>query len=509
VIWPSQGTSSWKSALALAALASTVLLGCGKSDPPKAATAHPKNVLLLVADTLRANRLGCYGYARPTSPHIDQLAARGTLYRHSYSQACWTVPSMISLMTGLSVTQDETVLPAQFSVIGETLHAHGMETAAFPANGTLSTDRGFQRGFDVFSPAPRADALTVAARFADWYAGRTRKIAQGATARPFFAWVHFLDPHQPYAPAPEHDVFHGPRPDQEELVARWRRELPRVAQLSPKLAPQAFEDSVKQMVEQSNLYDGEVLAVDDGVGRILEALRASGELDSTLVIFCADHGEMLFEHTVQPFMVEESLQRFGGLPEGVKNLFGNGHRPWYFEDLWNTPLIFAGPGFPAGAKLDGLAANLDLYPTILEALDLPAPAFLQGESLWTGVQPKRERVFAYNHPTSSVRERSGKKLTLQPRQLYLLQAEGESVAELYDTAADPLEERELSAANAAEVARLRGEIERWRAANDRAVSTETSPEQRKVLIQMGYVGEGEGEAKRPPAKAAGGVRRDH
>jgi arylsulfatase A-like enzyme len=476
----------------LAAACAALLLACGKESRPKSDGVRPKNVLLLVADTLRANRLGCYGYPRPTTPNIDQLAARGTLYTHSYSQACWTVPSMISMMSGAYVTREETALPQQFTVLGETLRAHGMETAAFLANATLFAERGFDRGFEIFQTARMADAVSLAASFEQWHSARAAKSARGETLRPFFAWVHFVDPHQPYTPAPEHDVFHEPRPDQQELVARWKQELPRVAKLSPKLTPLPFEASAAKMVEQSNLYDGEVLAVDDGVGRILEMLRASGELDSTLVIFCADHGEMLFEHPAQPYLVEEKLQRADGLPEGVMDLFGSGHRTWYFEDLWNTPLIIAGPGFPSNTRVDGLAANLDLYPTILAALDLPAPAFLQGENLWHGVEPKRERIFASNHPTSAVRERSGKKLIVYPRQLFMLEGEGPLPAELYDVASDPREQRDLTATDPADVRRLRGEIERWRAANDRAAETQMTAEQRKGLIQMGYVGEGEG-----------------
>jgi arylsulfatase A-like enzyme len=485
----------------LAALASACGHGGDDADASaRRASAGPRpvNVLLLVADTLRANRLGCYGYTRPTSPHIDRLASEGTLYLQTYSQACWTVPSMISMMSGVSVTLEETVLPAQYAVLGETLHAQGLETAAFLANATLTTDRGFERGFDVLPALGNVDAVTLAKAFEDWH--RARK-----PERPFFAWVQFIDPHQPYAPDPEHNVFSGPRPDQEALVERWRAALPRVAELSPSVAPLPFDVSVEKMIEQSNLYDGEVLAVDDGVGRILDALRASGELERTLVLFCADHGEMLFEHGIQPFLVRDRLQRFGGLPEGVKDLFGNGHRPWYFEDLWHTPLIIAGPGMPAGKRIGGLAANLDLYPTVLEALDFPSLSWLQGESLFGGREPSRELVFAHGQLTSAARDRSGRKLIVHPRRLYLLEGEGPAPVELYDLAQDPLEDHDLAAARPEEVARLRSQIERWHSENDRAAITTTSPEQQKGLIQMGYVGDGEGgHADSKPAPPAAG-----
>lgn len=455
---------------------------CGKDHKPR-----PANVLLIVADTLRADRLGCYGYPRPTSPNIDALAARGTLYRHAYSQACWTVPSMISMMTGISVTEEETALPKNIPVLGELVAKQGFETAAFPANAVLTHDRGFGRGFEVYDEAPNVDGPTLAARFAAWHSARKSRVTPDKPARPWLAWVQFIDPHQPYEPKPEHNLFTGPRPDQAELIARWKAAEPQLAELSPNVRPLEFDASVARMTELSNLYDGEVRAVDDGVGRIVETLRAAGELDSTLIILCADHGEMLFEHHIQPYLVHDRIEKTGGLPAGVSELFGNGHRPWYFENLWNTPLILAGPGFKAGARIEGLAANLDIVPTILEALDVPTQNWLQGTSLFGGVSPSRDRVFAHGHQTSAVREKSGEKLIVHPRRLFLLEGDGPPPLEMYDLARDPKEEHDLASTHKDGAERLRGEVQRWKAANVREVETSTNEEQQKILRQMGYV----------------------
>jgi arylsulfatase A-like enzyme len=92
-----------------------------------------------------------------------------------------------------------------------------------------------------------------------------------------------------------------------------------------------------------------VRSVDDGVGSVLAELERTGELADTLVIFCADHGDMLYEHRQQPLITQLSFKANGYLPQGVLELFGHGHRPWYYEPLWNTPLVLAGPGMPAGA----------------------------------------------------------------------------------------------------------------------------------------------------------------
>ena len=123
----------------------------------------------------------------------------------------------------------------------------------------------------------------------------------------------------------------------------------------------------------------------------------------------------------------------------------------------------------------------------LPALDLPAQPWLQGTSLFGGVEPARERVFAHGHQTSAVREKSGEKLIVHPRRLFLLEGDGPPPLEMYDLTRDPKEEQDLALARTAEAERLRGEVQRWKAANIREVETSTNEEQQKILQQMGYV----------------------
>ncbi len=449
------------------------------AEPPRE---RPRNVLLLVVDTLRADRLGCYGYPRRTSPRIDRLAARGTLYRDNRPQSCWTVPSMISLMSGVWVTQSETALPRRFPVLAETLKEHGLETAAFIANPTLTLERGFERGFDRFESVPQARGDEVADAFRRWYRAR-------AEATPFFAWVQFIDPHQPYAPERRHQLFHGPREDLGRLTERWRAALPELARYTDRPPGLEFEEAVELMNLGSNLYDGEVRAADEGVGKIVDLLERAGELDRTLVIVCSDHGEMLFEHRKQPRLVTGIVEKEGRLPEGVRDLFGAGHRPWYYEELWRTPLVLSGPGVPAGEARDGLAANLDVYPTILDALGIDRRPHLQGESLAGGAVPGRRHVFAHGHGATAVVDDAGTKLVVQPRDLYLLGPEDAEPELLFDVRDDPYEDRDLVSERRELRDRLRAAIDRWREMNTREVETDTTPEQLEVLREMGYVGE--------------------
>jgi choline-sulfatase len=397
---------------------------------------------------------------------------------------------MISMMTGVSVTVDETVLP-DFTVVAETLREQGLETAAFLANKTLFTERGFERGFDAFEECGNLDGPTVAGRFEAWYGARTEH------SKPFFAWVQFIDPHDPYEPAPEFDVFTGPRPRQAQLVERWRSQVPRVAERSPDLEPIGFEEAVERMVSESNRYDGEVLAADAGIGRILAALEATGDLEDTLVIVCSDHGELLYEQRLLPFMEEDKVRRSGGLPEGVKDLFGSGHRTCGFEEIWNTPLILAGPGIPVG-RSQALCANLDIYPTILEALDRPAPDWLVGRSLWGGAEPRRKKVFSHGHETSAVREASGLKLIRYGRFYYLLEGEGPHPVQLFDTARDPCEDDDLAASRPEDSHRLEAAILDWRLEHARAAETSTTEPMKEALRELGYLDGGSPEGPTAP-----------
>jgi arylsulfatase A-like enzyme len=468
--------------LAAASLLSA-LPACGGEPPP----APARNVVLVVADTLRSDRLGCYGYPRPTSPHIDALAARGTLYERCYSQANWTVPSMISLMSGASICQDDTQLPSDLETLAEAVSRAGIATAGFTANAVLRRDRGFERGLDLFEDVELWPAPRVAERASEWL-GALPRDGDGRPQR-FFLWLQLIDPHDPYTPEPEFDVFGGPRPDQDELEPAWRAAQGEVEALQVPGARRDLDEAVAHMVAESNRYDGEVLQTDAGVGLLVDRLEALGVLDETLVIVCSDHGEMLYEQRTQPLFVSAALQQLGQEPAGVDLMFTLGHRPWYFEPLWNTPLVLAGPGFPAGLRRAGLAANLDIYPTVLEALGLRPSRPLEGRSLVGGLEPRRERVLAYGQHTSAVLEGDGEKLVLQPLRLFEEEAPlGPRVPWLFDLREG--ERTELSTQRPDAVERLTGVIEAWHDRHGRARTGVTTEAALDDLRRMGYAGDG-------------------
>jgi len=390
---------------------------------------------------------------------------------------------MISMMSGRSVVDEIKALPSTLPVLAETMRAGGFETAGFVANAVLGEASGFSRGYDVYESHGNVHAADLAERFAAWSSSRQR-------AKPFFAWVQLIDPHHPYEPGATHDVFQGPRTDEEVLARRFAAAMPRVAELSPDPSTPTLEASVAEATRDSNRYDGEVHQADDGVGRILAALEASGQLADTLVVFAADHGEMLYEHPQQPLIVEIVRKENGRLPGGVLDLFGRGHRPWFYEDLWRTPLILAGPGVPSGARRAFLTANLDISATILDAVGLRAKDDLEGRSLWRDRDPGRDRVFAYGHQTSAVVETRGTKLVLHAPRLFLKPKDAPPPAELHDLSPDPLEDEDLAEKRPGDRDRLAKEIGAWRARSPHFDPSKVSAEQLKTLHNLGYTDDG-------------------
>ena len=465
------------------ALLLALTLSCGGAEPSE----RPRNVLLIVVDTLRADRLSCYGYERATSPTIDALAARGVRYTRCHSQGCWTVPSMISMMSGLYVTELETGLPSGPVALGETLQDAGYHTAAFLGNRVLTKDRGFRRGFDHFQAGePNGRALSLAANCEEWYEQAREDIA---SSRGLFLWFHPMNPHTPYFPEEEERIFRDAGPGSLEVLARWRRELPRVEYLAGEHPRLDYGEAVAQLHTQSNSYDGEVLGVDRGIARLLDFLEAEGELERTLVIFASDHGEMLWEHPHYP--QELSLKaNERGLPRGVMDIFVQGHRAWFYRELWNTPLIMAGPGVPQGELRHGLAANLDIYPTILEALDVAPRGALDGQSLYPAREPTREAVFGYGYGTTAMLDASGLKLVEHEPERFHADESGEWPVTLYDANSNPGETRDLAEQRPAVTRRLRDELQAWRARHAReGLQTGTSEDAQEILDALGYGGD--------------------
>lgn len=335
-------------------------------DRPRTSS-DPPNVILLVVDTLRADRLGSYGSRTSSTPNIDSLARDGILFDPVVSQASWTLPSHASLFTGLNPSRHGadsvlSTLPLRFETLAEHFQAAGWGTHAILYKPVLA-DAGLDQGFDSFFNVPKVVVQ------ADDNLRKALKWLDENEDRRFFLFLHFDDPHQPYTqPAEFLDR------QIEEHMARFQAQLPlsissRFAKNlepgGPKLREHkngsALSDSFKTLSRK--LYDSEVEYVDDRIGRFLKALRQRGLYEKTLIVFCSDHGESYWEHG---------------------EVFGHDANNFY-EEVVRVPLIIKPADrspFRRGQRVRAQVRLYDLMPTILEMAGLETSGLsIQARSL--------------------------------------------------------------------------------------------------------------------------------
>ena len=354
-----------KRALATAGL----LLALWACSPGEASPAPARRVILITCDTLRADRLGTYGYGRGTSPRLDALAEGAAVFEEAYATAPMTQPSVSSLMTGRLPEHVGVIggnlrrIPSEVETLAERLRSEGIATAAIVSNWVLrrapkpAGDVGVQQGFEHFDDRMESRELNRAAferRAPDTTDAALAWLESADASEPFFLWVHYQDPHGPYAPpAGLARKFATDAGDEPELTlgdsVLGRGQLPSYQVLGDERRPSVYRD----------LYDAEIRAFDRALGRLLGALRERGLLEDALVILTADHGESLGEHDYW-FCHGENLHR----------------------EVVRVPLIVrppSGSSAPRG-RVAQVATLVDVWPTVLEAFGLdPGPTL--GRSL--------------------------------------------------------------------------------------------------------------------------------
>jgi arylsulfatase A-like enzyme/Flp pilus assembly protein TadD len=399
--------------------------------------------VIVTIDTLRADRLGCYGSTTVATPRLDRIAREGALAPDASAHVPLTRPSHVTLFTGLLPASHgirdnvSPALDAKVPLLAETLHAAGFRTAGFVSSVVLSRQSGLQRGFDTYSDA--FDVDDDDARFLN----TIQKRGDGPTAEAIawlekeapsgarlFAWLHLYDPHDPYEPPEPYASRYADRP-----------------------------------------YDGEVAYADELVGRLDDALTRLKLRDDTLLVVTADHGEGLGEHGEEV------------------------HGYFVYETTLRVPLLVRGPGVTAGTRLPVTAHTSDLLPTVQALAGLAPPARTDGRSLARalagGAAPDASATYAesltplLHYGWSDLRAlRDGRfKYILAPR------------PELYDLRDDPHELRNLAEADGARAQAMRAALLRRLSGETRAAATVSVPEDvLEKLGALGYVGGGSGAA---------------
>jgi arylsulfatase A-like enzyme len=355
-----------RSRLSLAStLAVLSAFACGEEAP----RGRP-NIVLVSIDSLRRDHVGCYGYSKPTTPAIDELAQKGARFDVAVSTTSWTLPAHAALFTGLydsthGLVDNGQRLAPEHRTLAEELQALGYHTAGFFGGPYLHPAFGLGDGFDVYQSCMTTiaddlgdDALRNESRARD---GKSHdditgprtiaEVAKWADARPkdrpYFLFVHLWDVHYDFIPP-------------EKYARMFDRDYTGSVNGVDFMSNPAVHANMpaRDLEHLLALYDGEIRFTDDNLGTILDELRERAMLDNTLIVVTADHGEEFFEHR------------------------NKGHQKGLFDEVVRVPLVMSWPGaLPRGRVIDQQVRTIDVMPTLLRIAGASALPTMEGRDL--------------------------------------------------------------------------------------------------------------------------------
>lgn len=407
-----------------------------------ASQASRPNLLVVVLDSVRADRLSCYGYPQATSPELDRLAGEGVRFTSALSECNWTLPVAVSLLTGLTPREHRAEfhrrLPRDMPSVVDLLGEAGYATYCGTANGFLGPRRGLSRGFSAFRMPARHGRLTHhLARYVVRPMGWTDeggKAVLGSFLRwaertpgPWFGLLWLIESHYPYlSPQPYMNRFADPPlpyARRLELANRMRRPQHLVSTASP-----------EDLRDISSLYNGAVSYGDTLLGRLRQGMTQRGLWDEATTVIMADHGDML----------------------GERGLMGHGSCSGVYQPLVRIPLAVHSPHVAAGTVSDSLVQVTDVTQTVCElagVADLLPPSAAPRCNLLAAAAGQGRRAALCEHdapgPRASLRERRrAPDYDFEPHMCHeaalladgwklIVRSDGRN--ELYDLATDPLE----------------------------------------------------------------------
>ena len=385
------------------------MAGCNP-PPSSGAKPHRPNILLISLDACRADRLGCYGCRRDTSPFLDQLARRGTRFTNAFVNTHGTPPSHVTMLSGLyqethrvsysatSPEPSENFVPDGIVMLPEMLRSSGYYSIGVTDGGYMSACQGFDQGFDMYFDGCTGVVSGTA---------KLLELAEGALrlGKPVFAFLHTYQIHSPYQPPEKYRTIFGTYesdfvPSNENLMA-----------VMTDVHAHLSEADIDFL---SAMYDGGIRYTDDTLRSFFARLKVMGFCENWLVIVTSDHGEEFGEH--------------GGLLHGVS----------LYDEILHIPLIVAGTTVTAGTVDRRMASMIDIAPTILSTAGAAVPPALPGTNLVDppiSEPPARPAVFSqYADELYSIRTQRWK----------LIEDRERGTTKLYDLVSDPGEQHDLS-----------------------------------------------------------------
>jgi arylsulfatase A-like enzyme len=445
----------WKTGLPVFGLAliGVGLASCAPGDP---------NVVLVVVDTLRADRLGCYGYETDTSPSIDELARRSHLFEHAYATAPWTTPSVASIFTGryprsVGIVDREIGLNDELVTLAELFKRRGYRTKGIVSHLFIDERLGFAQGFDGYNAREAGHGRSYVSS-----PGVTEKAIRFIHRKGdglFFLFVHYFDPHYDY-------LMHAILNTYPEYKGRLLTDDAKISNLRELSKERELSQSDRRYLDA--LYDSEVRFTDHNVGRLLDALKQRGLYEDAMIVFAADHGEEL-----------------GTAPDGWV-----GHTKRLSQEMIRVPLMIKMPGQKRGRRVPTPVSLVDLMPTLVKAVGMPMPAGVEGRPIQIGNEEASARpVFA------ETRREALLDMVVSGRWKLVYDREKEE-HRLFDVVAAPTGREDVDGEHPEVVAALEVERARWSAAQEQAsarweaedlrdpVFTE---EEERQLRELGYV----------------------
>jgi len=410
------------------------------------------NIILISIDTLRADHIHGYGYARETTPTLDGLMRRGTSFFNAISSSPWTLPSHASLFTSLyphthGVTSEFLALDEEVATLPVLLRDSGYATAGFATMPHLSPRHGFGRGFDAYV-CEEVRGVVALERALKW-------LAQVEHER-FFLFLHLFDVHTDYSPQAQYlrmfeSSYEGDVDGRGETLYRVRE---------GELA--LSEEDIKHLTA---LYDAEIRQLDSALGMFFKALEQRNMLSSSVVIVTSDHGEEFLDH--------------GGVLHGQT----------LYDELVKVPLIIAGRGIPAGRSVKEQVQVIDIMPTILELCGARIPRGLEGRSLLPLVLDENPEWTELAFMEADWRnEKHDIKRAVRTGRYKLYYDRHTKREELYDLAVDPAEKQNIVQARPEVAESLRGKLKEWMATErGRPRSIRLTDKERERLRALGYL----------------------